>query len=152
MLLPRPDVGVCRALGMPHLFWQCSALVPSEASMAIARTLTEAIATSVVAYSLQQVNSYPTAVVTARSCCAPQQSISGVRLFGDGGRLSDAASSPRATGMAIESTGDDWKPVFNILEGTCEVWLVDAQHGQVVPGLKTNEHRICKPFQRSLPW
>ena len=87
---------------------------------------TEATATSVVAYSLQQVNSYPAAVVTARPSCALQQSISEVGLFGDGGRLSGAASSPRATGLAIESTGDDWKPVFNIMEGTCEVLLVVA--------------------------
>jgi hypothetical protein len=28
--------------------------------------------------------------------------------------------------VAIESKGDDWKPVFNILEGTCEALLVDT--------------------------
>jgi len=54
--------------------------------------------------------------------------------------------------LAIESIGDDWKPVFNILEGTCKVLLVDAQHGQAVPERKTNEHRICKSFKRSLLW
>jgi hypothetical protein len=91
-------------------------------------------------------------VVTARPCCTPQQSISEVRLFGDGWRLSSAASSPRATRLAIESTGDDWKPVFNILEGMCKVLLVDAQQRQAVPGLKTNEHRLCNPFKRSLSW
>jgi transposase len=42
------------------------------------------------------------------------------------------------THVAIESTGDSWKPVFNILEGTCEVWLVKAQHVQAVPGRKTD--------------
>ncbi len=31
--------------------------------------------------------------------------------------------------VATESTGADWKPVFNILEGPCEVVLVDAQQG-----------------------
>jgi transposase len=30
------------------------------------------------------------------------------------------------TPVALESTGDDWKPVFNRLEGTCEVLLVNA--------------------------
>jgi transposase len=41
------------------------------------------------------------------------------------------------THVAIESTGDDWKPVFNILEGSGEVWLVNAQHVKAVPGRKT---------------
>src|SRR5512132_609194 len=38
----------------------------------------------------------------------------------------------------MESTGDDWKPVFNMLEGTCEVWLVNAQHVKAVSGRKTD--------------
>jgi transposase len=42
------------------------------------------------------------------------------------------------THVAIESTGDYWKPVFNILEGTCEVVLVNAQHVKAVPGRKTD--------------
>ena len=42
------------------------------------------------------------------------------------------------THVAIESTGDDWKPVFNILEGTCAVVLVNAQHVKTVPGRKTD--------------
>jgi transposase len=42
------------------------------------------------------------------------------------------------THVAIESTGDDWKPVFNILEGICEVILVNAQHAKAVPGRKTD--------------
>jgi len=41
------------------------------------------------------------------------------------------------THVAIESTGDYWKPVFNILEGSCEVILVNAQHVKAVPGRKT---------------
>jgi hypothetical protein len=88
----------------------------------------------------------------ARPDCAPPQSISEVGLFGDGWRLSSAASSPRATRLAIESTGEDWKPVLSILAGTCEVLLVDAQHVQTVPWCKTNKYRICMPFQRSLRW
>jgi transposase len=41
------------------------------------------------------------------------------------------------THVAIESTGDYWKPVFNILEGTFEGLLVNAQHVKAVPGRKT---------------
>jgi transposase len=42
------------------------------------------------------------------------------------------------THVAIESTGDYWKPVVNLLEGTCEVLLVNAQQVQAVPGRKTD--------------
>ena len=38
----------------------------------------------------------------------------------------------------MESTGEDWKPVYNILETNCEVWLVNAQHVKAVPGRKTD--------------
>jgi transposase len=40
--------------------------------------------------------------------------------------------------VAMESTGVDWKPVFNILEGGCEVMLVNARHSKAVPGRKTD--------------
>lgn len=40
--------------------------------------------------------------------------------------------------VVIESTGDYWKPVFNLLEGNLEVWLVNAQHVKQVPGRKTD--------------
>jgi transposase len=65
--------------------------------------------------------------------------------------LADWLLARGCTHVAIESTGNDWKPVFNILEGTCKMLLVDAQHGQAVTGRKTNENRICKPFMPSLP-
>jgi transposase len=42
------------------------------------------------------------------------------------------------THVAMESTGDYWKPVFNILEDSFEVWLVNAQHVQHVSGRKTD--------------
>jgi transposase len=42
------------------------------------------------------------------------------------------------THVAMESTGDYWKPVFNILEDTFEVWLVNAQHVKHVSGRKTD--------------
>jgi transposase len=42
------------------------------------------------------------------------------------------------THVAMESTGDYWKPVFNVLEDTFEVWLVNAQHVKHVSGRKTD--------------
>ena len=52
--------------------------------------------------------------------------------------LADWLLACGCTHVAIESTGDYWKPVFNILEGTCEVLLVNAQHVKAVPGRKTD--------------
>jgi transposase len=40
--------------------------------------------------------------------------------------------------VALESTADYWKPVFNILEEGFEVILVNAQHVKKVPGRKTD--------------
>jgi len=42
------------------------------------------------------------------------------------------------THVAMESTGDYWKPVFNVLEDTFELWLVNAQHVKHVSGRKTD--------------
>lgn len=42
------------------------------------------------------------------------------------------------THVAMESTGDYWKPVFNLLEDDFEVLLVNAQHVKHVPGRKTD--------------
>jgi len=42
------------------------------------------------------------------------------------------------THVALESTGDYWKPVFNLLEGSMEVLLVNTQHVKNVPGRKTD--------------
>ncbi len=38
----------------------------------------------------------------------------------------------------MESTGEYWRPVFNILEGNFEVMLVNARHIKAVPGRKTD--------------
>lgn len=43
------------------------------------------------------------------------------------------------THVAMESTGEYWKPVFNILENNVEVILVNAQHMSRVPGRKTDQ-------------
>lgn len=40
--------------------------------------------------------------------------------------------------ILIESTGVYWRPVFNILEGSVEVILANAQHVKTLPGRKTD--------------
>lgn len=52
--------------------------------------------------------------------------------------LSDWLTSKGCTHVAMESTGDYWRPVFNILEGNVEVMLVNARHIKAVPGRKTD--------------
>ena len=52
--------------------------------------------------------------------------------------LLDWLISSSCTHAAIESTGVYWKPVFNILEGSIEVILVNARHVKAVPGRKTD--------------
>ena len=52
--------------------------------------------------------------------------------------LSDWLMSRGVTHVAMESTGEYWKPIFNILENNFEVMLVNAQHISKVPGRKTD--------------
>lgn len=52
--------------------------------------------------------------------------------------LSDWLTSKGCTHVAMESTGEYWRPVFNILEGNLEVMLVNARHIKAVPGRKTD--------------
>jgi transposase len=40
--------------------------------------------------------------------------------------------------VAMESTGDYWKPIYNLLEGNVDVLLVNARHVKHVPGRKTD--------------
>lgn len=65
-----------------------------------------------------------------------------VRTFGtmtvDLLALSDWLGGWGCTHVAMESTGEYWRPVFNILEGNFEVLLVNAQHIKAVPGRKTD--------------
>lgn len=42
------------------------------------------------------------------------------------------------TDVALESTGEYWKPVYNLLEGNVTVLVVNAQHVKHVPGRKTD--------------
>lgn len=53
--------------------------------------------------------------------------------------LSDWLLEQGVTHVAMESTGDYWKPIFNILESNFEVLLANAQHLSRVPGRKTDE-------------
>ncbi len=52
--------------------------------------------------------------------------------------LSDWLTGYSVTHVAMESTGEYWKPVFNILENNFEVLLVNAQHVKAVPGHKAD--------------
>jgi transposase len=57
------------------------------------------------------------------------------------------------THVAMESTGVYWKPVFNILEDSFEVILVNARHIKNVPGRKTDVKDcewICKLLRSGL--
>ena len=44
----------------------------------------------------------------------------------------------KVTNVAMESTGVYWQPVFNLLEGHFQTWVVNAQHIKKVPGRKTD--------------
>jgi transposase len=52
--------------------------------------------------------------------------------------LSDWLMEQGVSHVAMESTGEYWKPVFNILEHNFDVLLVNAQHVKAVPGRKTD--------------
>jgi transposase len=54
-------------------------------------------------------------------------------------QLSDWLLAHGVTQVAMESTGPYWKPVFNILEHSFDVWVVNAQHVSRVPGRKTDQ-------------
>jgi transposase len=53
--------------------------------------------------------------------------------------LSDWLLGQGVTGVAMESTGEYWKPIFNVLEETFRVILVNPQHLSRVPGRKTDQ-------------
>jgi transposase len=52
--------------------------------------------------------------------------------------LSDWLEAHGVGPVAMESTGVYWKPIFNLLEGSFQVNLVNAQHIKQVPGRKTD--------------
>lgn len=52
--------------------------------------------------------------------------------------LSNWLLAAGCTHVAMESTGSYWKPVYNLLEGSFELLVVNAQHMKAVPGRKTD--------------
>jgi transposase len=52
--------------------------------------------------------------------------------------LADWLLAEGVTHVAMESTGVYWKPVYNLLEDTFTLLLVNAQHLKAVPGRKTD--------------
>jgi len=53
-------------------------------------------------------------------------------------KLVDWLSQWEVTHVAMESTGVYWKPIYNLLEGSFAVLLVNAKHVKNVPGRKTD--------------
>src|ERR671939_1564491 len=52
--------------------------------------------------------------------------------------LADWLVEAGITHIAMESTGEYWKPVYNLLEGMMTIFLVNASHVKNVPGRKTD--------------
>lgn len=52
--------------------------------------------------------------------------------------LSDWLTSQQVSHVAMESTGEFWKSVYNILEGNFELLVANAHHIKNVPGRKTD--------------
>jgi len=52
--------------------------------------------------------------------------------------VADWLQQAGCTHVAMESTGVYWRPVYNLLEGQCELLVVNAQHIKTVPGRKTD--------------
>src|SRR5438132_14259639 len=65
-----------------------------------------------------------------------------VRSFGtmtaDLLQLADWLADAACTHVAMESTGVYWKPIYNLLEGSFELLLINARHIKQVPGRKTD--------------
>lgn len=70
--------------------------------------------------------------------------------------LSEWLGLADVTHIAMESTGVYWKPIWNLLEASFTLWLVNPQHIKQVPGRKTDvkdaewiatlmEHGLLKP-------
>lgn len=67
--------------------------------------------------------------------------------------LADWLRSFAVTLVGMESTGVYWKPVFYLLEGEFECWLLNAQHLRNVPGRKTDvadAEWICRLLEHGL--
>jgi transposase len=68
-------------------------------------------------------------------------------------QLGDWLKEHGCTHVAFEATGVYWKPVFNLLEGSFELLVVNAHHIKAVPGRKTDvkdAERIADLLQHGL--
>src|SRR5918999_918875 len=54
--------------------------------------------------------------------------------------LADWLAAVGVTHVAMESTGEYWRPVYHLLEVDLTVFLVNAAHVKQVPGRKTDKH------------
>ena len=83
-----------------------------------------------------------TAVVCCRTTAADGTVTTETRTFGtmtaDLLALSDWLTSLGITHVACESTGEFWKPLYNLLEGSFTILVVNAHHMHNVPGRKTD--------------
>lgn len=82
-------------------------------------------------------------VVACRILPGPQgQPLKELQRFGTTTRellaLADWLTEGGVTHVAMESTGVYWKPVWNLLEGSFALLLVNAQHIKQVPGRKSD--------------
>jgi transposase len=82
-------------------------------------------------------------VVACRIVPGPDgQPLQEIRTFGTTTqellRLLDWLAEAGVTHVAMESTGVYWKPIYNLLEGSFELLLVNAAHLKAVPGRKTD--------------
>ena len=57
-------------------------------------------------------------------------------------QLADWLQEQGVTHVAMESTGEYWKPVYNILEDLFTLFVVNAHHAKNVPGRKTDENDL----------
>jgi transposase len=67
--------------------------------------------------------------------------------------LADWLAAHGVTQVAMEGTGVYWKPVYYLLEGAVELWLVNAQHVKNVPGRKTDTKDaawLCRLLEHGL--
>lgn len=54
-------------------------------------------------------------------------------------KLLDWLKHYEVSDAAMESTGEFWKPIYNLLEGQIQMALVNAQHAKALPGRKTDQ-------------
>jgi len=54
--------------------------------------------------------------------------------------LADWLQARGVTHVAMESTGEYWKPVYNLLEDLFTLFVVNAHHAKNVPGRKTDDN------------